>query len=294
MVSAYAASAVAEVARAARRRAPSAPSPPRDPGRRRRRARRSRPGRGPWSRSRRRAISARPARWILTQPGSLRHSAGLATTSLPGGRRRRLPAPARPTARRCAAATRLPRVSPVDISAPTYPLASTGRSGVDLVGECLHPTAELGFAALPGHGRDASSTRSAARSVSPAAKACSMAAAGVAVLLVPGAGPAVQLGSLHRELVEETGLQHVGEEMVVAVPPTLVVQRHQEEVVAVEQLEHRPAVGPAGDGVAQGSGHPGEDGGPEEEVVGRRRAGGARPPRRGSRRRDGRRPRTRR
>ena len=68
-------------------------------------------------------------------------------------------------------------------------------------------------------------------------------------------------------LVEEARLQHVGEEMVVAVPPPLVVERHQEQVVAVERLEHRPAVGPAGDGIRQGSGQPGEHGGPEEEVA---------------------------
>ena len=68
---------------------------------------------------------------------------------------------------------------------------------------------------------------------------------GVAVLLVPRAGAAVQLGRLAGELVEEPGLEHVGEEVVVAVPASLVVERHQEEVVAVERLEHRPAVGPS-------------------------------------------------
>ena len=94
-----------------------------------------------------------------------------------------------------------------------------------------------------------------------------MAAARVAVLLVPRAGPAVQLGRLAGELVEEPGLQHVGEEVVVAVPPSLVVERHQEEVVAVERLQHRPAVGPARDGVGQRSGQPGQHGGPEEEVA---------------------------
>ena len=52
------------------------------------------------------------------------------------------------------------------------------------------------------------------------------------------------------------GLQDVGEEVVVAVPAPTVVERDDEQVGAVERLQHGGAVVTAGDGVAQRTAEP--------------------------------------
>ena len=128
----------------------------------------------------------------------------------------------------------------------------------------------------------ASSTRSAARSWSPPAIAWVTASASSAVLGVPAAGGPVQLGHPVRMLGEEPGAQCVGEQVVVAVPPALVVERDDEQVLALEGLEHRLAVVAAGQRVAQRAGQlrraPRCRAGTRE----RRRAGGRAPPRPGS------------
>ncbi len=53
--------------------------------------------------------------------------------------------------------------------------------------------------------------------------------------------------------------------MVVAIPPALVVERDDEQVLALERLQHRLTVGTTGQGVAQPSGQLVEDGGVEQE-----------------------------
>ena len=68
-------------------------------------------------------------------------------------------------------------------------------------------------------------------------------------------------------LGEQAGAQDVGEQVVVAEPGALGVERHDEQVVALEVLQHRAAVGLAGDRVAQGTGEPVEDGGAEQELA---------------------------
>ncbi len=88
----------------------------------------------------------------------------------------------------------------------------------------------------------------------------------LAVCLPPGAGAAVQLGHVVGMLVEQAGPEQVGEQVVVAVPAPPVVERDEEQVGALERLEHRRPARAAGDRVAQRAGEPVEDGGPEEEV----------------------------
>ena len=63
----------------------------------------------------------------------------------------------------------------------------------------------------------------------------------------------------------QTGTQRVGEEVVVAVPPALVVERDDEQVLALKGLQHRLTVGATGQGVAQAAGHLVEHGGVEQE-----------------------------
>ena len=60
---------------------------------------------------------------------------------------------------------------------------------------------------------------------------------------VPGAGPLVQTRHLVGVLGEQACAQDVGEQVVVAVPGALVVERDEEEVAALEVLQHPGAVG---------------------------------------------------
>jgi hypothetical protein len=77
----------------------------------------------------------------------------------------------------------------------------------------------------------------------------------------------VQLWDQLAVLGEQACLQYVGEQVVVAVPGALGVQRDQEQVGALEVLQHRGPIGPAEDRVAQGAGEPVEDGGSQQEVA---------------------------
>ena len=135
----------------------------------------------------------------------------------------------------------------------------------------------------------ASSTRSAARSTSPGGQRVPDGRLGVPGAVVPAAGPAMQPGDVAGALVEQVGAQHVGEQVVVAVPAAVVVERDDEQVLPLQRLEHRPARPVrAGDGVAQRPGQPVEDRGVEQEPAHARPAAGRAPRRRGSRRRTGR------
>ena len=52
----------------------------------------------------------------------------------------------------------------------------------------------------------------------------------------------------------QAGAEQVGEQVVVAPPAAHLIQRHQEQVRPLHLLQHRLAIGPAGDCVAQPSG----------------------------------------
>src|SRR3712207_7391344 len=61
------------------------------------------------------------------------------------------------------------------------------------------------------------------------------------------------------------GLQDVGEQVVVAVPPAAVVERDEKQVRPVEGLQRLPTVVPAGDRVAQRAAQPAEDRGLQQK-----------------------------
>ncbi len=86
------------------------------------------------------------------------------------------------------------------------------------------------------------------------------------VLPVPLARAAVQVVRGFGALGHEVGLQDVGEEVVVAVPAATVVERDDEQVGAVERLQHGGAVVAAGDGVAQRTAQPIENRGLNKEI----------------------------
>ena len=82
---------------------------------------------------------------------------------------------------------------------------------------------------------------------------------GQIVALVPLAGALVQQRNLVRLLAEHPRPQHVGEQVVVAVPLPPVVQGDDEQVGALQRHEHLAAVVAAGDGVTQRPGEPVEN-----------------------------------
>ena len=96
--------------------------------------------------------------------------------------------------------------------------------------------------------------------------------------------PATQLGLL----VEQARLEHVGEQVVVAIPPSPVVERDEEQVPSIERLQRRLATVLAGDGIAQRAIHARQDRGLQQEACGPRQVDAAGPLRRGSRRCSGR------
>ena len=82
---------------------------------------------------------------------------------------------------------------------------------------------------------------------------------GQVVRLVPAAGPLVQLRSQVGLLGEQARPQHLGEQMVVAIPLPLVVQGDEEEVRPLQGHEHVAPVVAAGHGITQRPGEPVED-----------------------------------
>jgi hypothetical protein len=75
------------------------------------------------------------------------------------------------------------------------------------------------------------------------------------VVLVPTRGAEVQLSAEPRHFASEALAEEVGEEVMVAVPPTLIVERHNEEVLPLQPLEHLLSVIATVEGVAQRGAH---------------------------------------
>ena len=88
---------------------------------------------------------------------------------------------------------------------------------------------------------------------------------GAAVFGVPPGGRTVQPVHTVGLLGGEPGPQRVGEEVVVAVPPPLVIEGDDEQVAALEDREHVLSVVPAGERVAQRAGQLVEDRRVEQE-----------------------------
>ena len=87
----------------------------------------------------------------------------------------------------------------------------------------------------------------------------------VSGLLVPAAGPPMQHRHVLGALGEEPGEQHVGEQVVVAVPAALVIERNEEQVASFQRLEEAASAGSCGDRVAQGTAQAIQDGGVQQE-----------------------------
>ena len=92
--------------------------------------------------------------------------------------------------------------------------------------------------------------------------------------LVPCRRSRVQPGDLVGMERPQPGAEDLGEERVIAVPASLVVERDDQEVRALELLEPRLAVGLAGDGLAQRTAQAVEDRGAQEELLGLARQAG--------------------
>jgi hypothetical protein len=72
-----------------------------------------------------------------------------------------------------------------------------------------------------------------------------------AVVGVPLAGSAVQGEGAAGVLTQESSPERLREQVVVAVPGALIVERDDEQVAALELLEHGAAVVASGEGVAE-------------------------------------------
>src|SRR5215217_4877164 len=71
--------------------------------------------------------------------------------------------------------------------------------------------------------------------------------------LEPLARPAVQLGNKLGSRLMQVLVKELGEEVMIPKPTPLVVQRDEEQVCPFQLLQHRLAITPAGNGVAQWS-----------------------------------------
>lgn len=87
------------------------------------------------------------------------------------------------------------------------------------------------------------------------------------VVGIPTSGDAVQTRSPIGCLGSESGAQSVREQMVVAVPLPLVVERDEEHVVPVQLFEHLMPVRPSGERIAERTGEPVQDRGGEQELT---------------------------
>ena len=62
-------------------------------------------------------------------------------------------------------------------------------------------------------------------------------------------------------------LQHIGEEMVIAIPLALIVERNDEEIAALQSFQHRFAILLPGDGITQRAAQPIENRGLQQETA---------------------------
>ena len=74
---------------------------------------------------------------------------------------------------------------------------------------------------------------------------------GQPVLLIPGGGGPVQLRDPAGALLLQAGAEQVREQAMVTPPAANLIQRHQEQACLLNSLQHRLAIVPAGDRIAQ-------------------------------------------
>src|SRR5580693_1111343 len=83
---------------------------------------------------------------------------------------------------------------------------------------------------------------------------------------MPGTRALVQGRSDARLGPGQLAAKHLSEQMVIAVPLTVVVKRYEEDVLALEDVNDLCRVTGPGDGVAKGRAEPVQDGRPREEL----------------------------
>ena len=152
-------------------------------------------------------------------------------------------------------------------SAPTNATPSTGRTRTTSSGTSRTQRASSASRRSRRITGMVSSMRSAAAVVVVAGQRMPDGGGRITVVLEPGAGPPVQLGDPTRLLPEQLRAEHVGEQVVVAVPLPVVVERDEEQVGPLERDQPRRPPGLAGDGIAQRAGEPLEDGRLQQEVA---------------------------
>jgi len=74
---------------------------------------------------------------------------------------------------------------------------------------------------------------------------------GQPVLLIPESGIPVQHRNAVGTLLLQAGAEEVGEQLVVTPPAADIVEGHQEQPGGLDRLQHRLAVGPTSDRIAQ-------------------------------------------
>ena len=89
------------------------------------------------------------------------------------------------------------------------------------------------------------------------------------VALVPPARPPVQFRHLFRLLVQQARAQHVGKEMVIAIPASAIVERDHEQVRSLQRLQHTVPRSRilTGDGIAQHAAQTVQYGGLQQELA---------------------------
>ena len=88
----------------------------------------------------------------------------------------------------------------------------------------------------------------------------------IAVVLTPVACPPLQVSNVVSLLVQEACSQHVGKQVVIAVPVALIIERDQEQIPSLDRLKRGLAAVLAGDRIAQGAVQPAQNGRLQQEV----------------------------
>jgi hypothetical protein len=164
-----------------------------------------------------------------------------------------------------------PRLDAVDVArrheSPDVPDGQHRPDAEQLVGQGLVPAPQRGLLPFPAHPRHRAFDQIRRPLELLGSQGVVDRRGSVAVPLAPVTGPDVQCTDAVGVLVEQSRPQHLAEEMVVAVPPTAVVERDQEEISALESLEHGLAAVLTGDGVAQRTREPAQDGRLQQEAA---------------------------
>ena len=121
-----------------------------------------------------------------------------------------------------------------------------------------HPTLDDGFAAVLLHVWDGKLHELCRALEIPTGKQLADRLPVVSLQLVPVARSAMQRWKLLADVVRKMREQHVGEQVMVAKPLPPIVERDDEEVLAIQRVEHCLAAAATGHGIAERAVQPGE------------------------------------